>query len=111
MQRLSALVLVLALGQPAEAAHCPRGQIWRVHAKRCAFKDHRYIASPLPPRQYPQGRPEEARPDARSAPQPQASGLTPRARSTPTTGYSYLPFVIEGSRLNHLATVYWSLPK
>jgi hypothetical protein len=40
------LLLPLVLAQPAQAAHCPHGQIWRVHARVCLDKLTRREAAP-----------------------------------------------------------------
>jgi hypothetical protein len=105
-------VLLGLASSSAEAAHCPHGQMWRVHARKCVFKDHRYIAA-LPPRRVFIQQPREARPAVKPEP-PAAAGLTPRDRTpattTPPVAFS-LPFTLPGSRLDHVATIIWRLPK
>jgi hypothetical protein len=40
----AAFLLVTFLETSAEAAHCPRGQLWMIHARQCVDRRHRKVA-------------------------------------------------------------------
>jgi hypothetical protein len=97
MKLLSRVIIFLLLVSPAQARHCPRGDIWRIHANICIPKQgHHFIAL------------HEARSEV-----PSHHGITyvtvveppptPPPSPPATLAEVSIPFALPPSRLNHLA--------
>jgi hypothetical protein len=101
---------IFLLSSPAQAAHCPRGEIWLIHKHTCIGKARSVHVSfppaPRPPVHLLHQPPEPPKPQSTRTPETPPPSVTPRPQPVD------IPYVLPSSILGHVHVFdFEALPK